>query len=90
MNLNILNKHMKEIRNWSLEGSSIVKEQSFANFKEALEFVNKVGEIAEKHRHHPDFVISYNVVKLSLTTHSVHDLTEKDFDVARDIDNLSK
>ncbi|MBX4196686.1 4a-hydroxytetrahydrobiopterin dehydratase [Candidatus Pacearchaeota archaeon] len=90
MNLTILNQHMKELRNWSLEGSSIVKEHTFSNFKEALDFVNKVGDIAEKHHHHPDIIVAYNVVKLTLTTHSIHDLTEKDFQVAKDIDSISK
>ena len=79
---------MDTIDGWSLEENSLVKIFNFANFKESLDFFNKVGEIAEKHYHHPEAMISYNVVRLSLSTHSEKGLTKKDFEVARDIDKL--
>ncbi len=80
---------MIELKDWSLESSSIIKDFSFNNFKEALDFVNKVGEIAEKQGHHPDILINYDLVRLSLTTHSEKGLTKKDFDVAKDVDKIS-
>lgn len=79
---------MSKLRNWALDGNSIVKDKVFRNFKESLEFVNKVGEIAEKHNHHPTILISYEIVRMTLITHSVKGLTLKDFDVAEEIDKL--
>ena len=79
---------MMTLKDWSLETSSITKTFSFPSFKEALEFVNKVGEIAEKHSHHPDIMLMQINVMLSLTTHSEKSVTKKDFDVARDIDQI--
>jgi len=88
LTLQEINNEMSSLRDWSLEGSSIVKNFSFTDFKESLEFVNKVGEIAEKHNHHPDVMINYNIVRLVLSTHSVNALTKKDFEVAREVDGL--
>ena len=88
MNLAEIAEVMKDLDNWSLNSNSIIKEFTFSNFKEALDFVNKIGEIAEKHNHHPDIIINYNRVRLSLTSHSVGSLTEKDFEVAKEIDKL--
>lgn len=86
--LGLINDYMRKLSNWALEGDLIVKDFTFGNFRQALEFVNKVGEIAEKHNHHPDITISYNKVRLTLTTHFEHGLTSKDFEVAEEIDKL--
>ena len=79
---------MESLSGWSFEENQIVKTFSFEDFKKSLDFVNKVGELAEKHEHHPDILINYNKVRLSLTTHSAKALTETDFDLAKEIDNL--
>jgi 4a-hydroxytetrahydrobiopterin dehydratase len=79
---------MGRLRNWALEGDSLVKNKTFKDFKESMDFVNKVAEIAEKHEHHPIFLINYNSVRMTLTTHSAKGLTQKDFDVAEEIDKL--
>jgi len=88
LTLAIVQERMAKLNNWALEGETIVKDFSFGNFKESLEFVNKVGEIAERNNHHPDIVISYSTVRLSLTTHSEKGLTSKDFEVAEEIDKI--
>ncbi len=88
MNLNEINSEMSKLKDWSLDTDSITKIFSFGNFREALAFVNKVGEIAEKHNHHPDVMISYSQVRLSLTTHYERALTKKDFEVAAEIDSI--
>ncbi|MBS3099257.1 4a-hydroxytetrahydrobiopterin dehydratase [Candidatus Pacearchaeota archaeon] len=88
LSLSEINREMSTLKSWSLEGSSITKIETFTNFKEAIDYVNKVGEIAEKHNHHPDIIINYNQVRLSLSTHSVSGLTKKDFEVAREIDGI--
>ena len=86
--LSSINERMSKLRNWALDGNSITKDKIFRNFKESLEFVNKVAEIAEKHNHHPAILINYSEVRLTLTTHSVKGLTLMDFDVAEAIDKL--
>jgi len=55
------------------------KEYSFKNFKEALNFTIKVGELAENQGHHPDIFLSWGKVKLTIWTHKIDGLTESDF-----------
>ncbi len=88
MNLGEITNKLSELNNWALEGESIGKTFEFDNFRQALDFVNKVGELAENANHHPDIAISYNKVNLSLTTHSEKSLTEKDFSLAKEIDQI--
>ena len=55
------------------------KEYSFKNFKEALDFTIKVGELAENQGHHPDIFLAWGKVKLTIWTHKIDGLTESDF-----------
>lgn len=88
MNLQEIQTAVGELNEWNLEVNVLVKDFQFTNFSEAMAFVNKVADIAEKENHHPDIMINYNRVRLSLTTHSAHGLTQKDFDVAKHVDAL--
>lgn len=73
---------------WREENSSITKEFTFDDFKSALAFVNKVGELAEKVNHHPDIEFGWGRVKVTLTTHSEGKVTNKDRKLAEQIDAL--
>ncbi len=73
---------------WKEENSVITREFNFDDFKSALEFVNKVGAIAEKANHHPDIELGWGRVKVSLSTHSEGKVTNKDRSLASEIDNL--
>ncbi len=88
LTLSELSQKMEKLDNWVLDGSSIIKELQFEDFKKAIEFVNNVAEVAEKNNHHPDIFINFNVVRLNLTTHSAKALTEIDFKVAEEIDKI--
>ena len=55
------------------------KEYSFKNFKEALNFTIKIGELAENQGHHPDIFLAWGKVKLTIWTHKIDGLTESDF-----------
>ena len=55
------------------------KEYLFTNFREALAFTNKVGELAEAQGHHPDIYLAWGKVKLTIWTHKINGLTESDF-----------
>jgi 4a-hydroxytetrahydrobiopterin dehydratase len=64
------------------------REFSFKNFREALAFTNKVGELAEQQSHHPDIELGWGRVKVSIWTHKIDGLTESDFILAAKIDRL--
>lgn len=82
-------KYLKEVKGWQLVGNKIEKDLKFRNFKQAMEFVNKVAELAEEEGHHPDILIySWNKVKLMTYTHAIGGLSENDFILAAKIDEL--
>jgi 4a-hydroxytetrahydrobiopterin dehydratase len=74
------------LKGWRQAGNAIQKQYTFANFKEAVFFVNTVAALAEKAGHHPDITVTYNRVTLTLSTHDAGGLTGKDFDLARRIE----
>lgn len=64
------------------------KEYLFKNFREALDFTNKLGEIAEQEGHHPDIALSYGKVAVRLWTHKIDGLSESDFILAAKYDTI--
>ena len=64
------------------------KEYKFKNFREALDFTNKVGELAEAQGHHPDIYLAWGLVRLTIWTHKIDGLTESDFILAAKADRL--
>jgi 4a-hydroxytetrahydrobiopterin dehydratase len=81
-------EQLQKLPHWTLQGDQIERVFTFANFVDAMIFVNRLAEIAEEEGHHPDIRIVYNRVTLALTTHDASGLTLKDFQVARRIDSL--
>ena len=75
-------------QDWTREGEELVKVSKRAGFAGALAYVNAVGTLATKADHHPDIDIRWDTVTLRLTTHSAGGLTQKDLDLAREIDAL--
>jgi 4a-hydroxytetrahydrobiopterin dehydratase len=74
---------------WERSGDEIVREWTFKDFAEAMEFINRVAEQAEAANHHPDiFLHGWNNVRLALTNHSAGGLTEPDFEMAERFDAL--
>ena len=76
------------LKGWSLEGDAIRKQYTFADFRAAMAFVNRVADVAEGADHHPDIAISYRRVTLTYSTHSEGGLTDKDFAGAQAVDGL--
>ena len=75
--------------NWKIEGKSLVKEFEFTNYVEVIDFVNKIVPLAEKANHHPDILIhDYKKVKIMMYTHTEDKITEKDYSLAKQIDDL--
>jgi len=75
---------------WKEKDNRLVKEFQFKNFKEAVEFVNKILPIAEKQEHHPDILLyEYKRVRVMIYTHDENRITDKDYKLAEAIDNIS-
>jgi 4a-hydroxytetrahydrobiopterin dehydratase len=75
---------------WEREGDEIVREWKFGEFAGAVAFVNRVAEAAEAANHHPDILLhGWNKVRLSLTNHSAGGLTDADFALAAQLDELA-
>ncbi|MEO0869137.1 MAG: 4a-hydroxytetrahydrobiopterin dehydratase [Cyanobacteria bacterium J06642_11] len=80
--------HMRHLPDWTTDGTSLYHTRTFANFIEAVEFVNRLVEPSEDLGHHPDITINYNRISLELTTHDAGGLTELDFQLATTISQL--
>ncbi|MGF1487670.1 MAG: 4a-hydroxytetrahydrobiopterin dehydratase [Prochloraceae cyanobacterium] len=83
-----IQENISQLANWELVGKKIKSVREFKDFIEAIDFVNKLVEPAEKAGHHPDLEISYNKVTVCLTSHDAGGLTEKDFEMAKTISQL--
>lgn len=84
------NAKLKELKDWNFLNNHIEKEFKLKDFRSALNFINKIGEEAEKINHHPDiFLHSYNKVKITLSTHSAGGVTKNDLNLAKKIDGFS-
>ena len=77
---------LARVPGWTRAGRAITRTYRFDDFRGALAFVNRVGELAERAQHHPDIDIRYNEVTLSMWTHDAGGLTERDFRLATAID----
>jgi 4a-hydroxytetrahydrobiopterin dehydratase len=85
-----IDRRMKTIGGWTLDGDSIRKQYVFAGFPEAVAFVNRLAPEAEAADHHPDILINYKRVTLTYSTHSEGGLTDQDFVGARVADRLAQ
>lgn len=84
-------KLLPQIPGWVLADNarSISREYTFSNFKHALQFVNKVGVLAEEQKHHPDIALGWGYVRLTLQTHTVNGLHSNDFILAAKINTIT-
>jgi 4a-hydroxytetrahydrobiopterin dehydratase len=83
------NELLKQVPSWKIKDWRVQKEFKFKNFIEAMEFVNKVADIAEQEQHHPDISISYSKVSIKTWTHAINGLSENDFIIVAKIDEIS-
>ena len=81
--------YLKEVPGWSLpDDRRIQRRYMFKNFVEALAFVNRVGELAEREGHHPDILFGWGYCEVTLYTHKIKGLHENDFIMAAKINEL--
>jgi 4a-hydroxytetrahydrobiopterin dehydratase len=82
-------KYLKRVEGWKLADDSIEKNYKFSNFRQAIEFINKVADVADAENHHPNILLwNWNNVKLTITTHAIKGLSEKDFALATRVDQI--
>ena len=90
MSAETLEKYLSAITGWQQEeGKKIKKEFKFEDFRSSMGFVNRIAELAEAEGHHPAIFISYNKVRITLSTHAIGGLSENDFIMAAKIDKLN-
>jgi 4a-hydroxytetrahydrobiopterin dehydratase len=82
-------RRLEALDGWSREGDAIVREFKRGDFVGAVAFVERLVDPAEEMNHHPDLEISWDTVRVSLSTHSAGGLTENDFELARRVDALA-
>jgi 4a-hydroxytetrahydrobiopterin dehydratase len=74
---------------WEKYGNSLRREFKFGDFSGAVDFVNRLMPVANEMNHHPDLFITWGLVRVSLISHSEHGITEKDFELAKKLDELA-
>lgn len=81
---------LREVPEWNLSGDAkkISRTFKFKDFRSAMEFANKIADIAEAEGHHPDLFVSWGKVGIELWTHKIGGLSENDFIIAAKIDAL--
>jgi 4a-hydroxytetrahydrobiopterin dehydratase len=90
LNSKEIDQGLSTLDNWALDvhTASISKEWVFDSFKTNMCFFSKVGDIADRQDHHPEFFSSYTRARIRLTTHDAYGLTPQDFELALAIDRL--
>jgi 4a-hydroxytetrahydrobiopterin dehydratase len=83
-----IDERLGRVSGWERSGDAIVKQFDNGDFKGSVNFVDRLTPEAEDMNHHPDLEISWNLVTVTITTHSQGGLTENDFELARRIDTL--
>lgn len=79
---------LKTIPHWSTRTQTLVRTFTCEGFLKGITFVNRIAKRAETSRHHPDIDIRFNKVTVTLTTHDAGGITEKDFSLARQCDEV--
>jgi len=74
--------------NWKIKNNKLFRSYNLDSFLDAIEFINKISVIAEKEDHHPNITNVYNKVEIVLFTHSENSITEKDYNLADQIEEI--
>ena len=80
---------VSELASWTVESGKLHREYKFRNFVEAFGFMAQVALLAERSAHHPEWCNVYNKVVVDLTTHDAGGITQKDLDLAREIEKIA-
>ncbi len=84
-----IEKGMADLSDWTVSNEKLIKRFTFKNFAASLEFINRIGVIAERLDHHPDILFGWGYVEIFITTHDAGGITQRDFALAKAIDSLT-
>jgi len=85
-----ISERLEKLEIWGLEDGKLATRIEFEDYREACFFANSVFSLAEKHFHHPKVVVEYGTVEIDLWSHDAEGLTEKDFELAEEIEESVK
>tara|TARA_B100001063_G_C16425582_1_gene386306 strand:+ start:128 stop:424 length:297 start_codon:yes stop_codon:yes gene_type:complete len=83
-----IKNQLKLLPSWKYQKGFLQRSFEFSSFKKTINFLNKVAYIAEVKDHHPMLINNFNILEIRLSTHDVNGISQKDFDLASDIDEL--
>ena len=81
-------ERLPRAKGWERHGDMLVRTWQFPSFRRALEFVNHVAALLEKSDHYPDLIVNYRTVRIEMSTHDVGGLTERDFSLIAEINEI--
>ena len=82
-------RRLPELDGWEFDGKQLTRLFVLPSFMDAIRFVQRIADAAEQAAHHPDIDIRYDTVRLHLMTHSERGITDKDFDLAKEINRAA-
>ncbi len=80
---------LQDLDGWALEDGAVTRTFRFHDFVHAVDFVDRLADVAEQRQHHPDIDIRYNKVTLRLSTHSAGGITQQDLDLAGVLERIT-
>lgn len=83
-----IESYLRQAPGWAAAAEKLHKTFQFADFAQAMQFINRMATLAEAEGHHPDFCVHYSRVELTLWTHAIGGLSENDFILAAKLDAL--
>jgi 4a-hydroxytetrahydrobiopterin dehydratase len=81
-------ERLPKAKDWERHGDMLVRSWQFPSFRRAMEFVNQVAAQSDKADHHPDMIVSYRTVRLEMSSHDAGGLTDRDFALAAEINEI--
>ncbi|MCX7832842.1 MAG: 4a-hydroxytetrahydrobiopterin dehydratase [Ignavibacteria bacterium] len=89
MDLKQLTKELENLPDWKIENNHLKKVFKTKNFAHTLALLTAIGALCQQFDHHPDYILlKYSELEISFSTHSTKSITEKDINIAREIENL--
>lgn len=83
-----IEEHLELLKGWQVKDDKLTRRFEFKNFAQSLDFVNKVGAVAEAADHHPDIAFGWGYAEIAFTTHDRGGITDVDFALAKKVDGI--
>lgn len=83
-----INEEIKKLEGWNYDGEKIRKKYNFEEYIKGIDFVNEIAKLAEEENHHPDILIGFREVEITLKSHDVDTITDRDINLASKIEKI--